>query len=63
MSVPGVIKAVITGCCSKRSTGGRQGGHSRLYIRSIAALGNDWGNGCVSMESESQRIGGEAVFQ
>lgn len=37
MSISGVVEAIITGCCSKRSTGGRQGGHSRLYIRSIAA--------------------------
>lgn len=37
VSISGVVEAVITGCCSKRSTGGRQGGHSWLYIRSIAA--------------------------
>lgn len=37
MAVPSLVEPRITGCCSKRGTGGRQGGHSRLYIGSIAA--------------------------
>lgn len=39
MAVSRLVEPRITSCCSERGTGGRQGGHSRLYIGSIAALG------------------------
>lgn len=73
VSVSGVVEAIITGCCSKRSTGGRQGGHSRLYIRSIAAwimIGHRTGGtaGKIGRVSTGQpwisqrRAGREAIF-
>jgi len=39
MAIPSLLEPRIAGCCSERVTGGRQGGHSRLYIGSIAAFG------------------------
>lgn len=40
------VKASIGRCRSKRSAGGRQGGHSGLYIGSVAAWCQFWPYGC-----------------